>query len=245
MVANDTLTGIAVQYAVPLEDLLAANPGLDPNFLTIGMTLTIPIDGVAASTQPTPTPVPVTLQPPVCYPLGDGGLQCLSVLRNEQPAPIENIVVQVAMPREDGSSDVVLAVPPLNLLPAGGETAVSAVFDSPSGFAPQATLLSAIHVLSETERYLPAALQVQEITIQDDGLQAEVSGALTLPADQPDAATVWVAAFAYDENENIVGLRKWIADDVLPAGGQINFEFQVYSLGPPIARVSLAAEVRP
>ena len=40
VVANDTLTGIAFRYSLSLEDLIAANPGLDPNFLTIGLTLT-------------------------------------------------------------------------------------------------------------------------------------------------------------------------------------------------------------
>jgi LysM repeat protein len=245
IVADDTLTGIAVRYAVPLEDLLAANPGIDPNFLTIGMTLTIPIDGVAAVTQPTPTPVPVSVQMPVCYPLGDGRLQCLSILRNEQSTSIENIIVQAVLPLDDGSTESVTTVPPLNLLPAGGQTAIAVIFNSPSEFAPQVTVLSAIHVLSETERYLPAALQVQEIAIGPNGLQAEVTGVLSLPAGQPDAATVWLAAFAYDENENIVGIRKWVANDALPAGGQVNFSFPVYSLGPPIARVELGVEVRP
>jgi hypothetical protein len=56
---------------------------------------------------------------------------------------------------------------------------------------------------------------------------------------------VWLAAVAYDEKKKIVGIRKWVANDALPAGGQVNFSFPVYSLGPPIARVELGVEVRP
>jgi hypothetical protein len=209
------------------------------------MTLTIPVEGVAAAGQPTPTPVPVSVRPPVCYPLGSGQWQCLSLLRNEQSASIENIIVQAVLPLEDGSTETVTTVPPLNLLPGGEETAVAVIFDSPAEFTPQVTVLSAIHVLSETERYLPAALQEQEIAIGPGGLQAEVAGVLSLPAGQPDAETVWLAAFAYDEHGKIVGFRKWAAEDALPAGGQVNFRFSVYSLGPSIAQVRLGVEARP
>ena len=55
----------------------------------------------------------------------------------------------------------------------------------------------------------------------------------------------WIAAFAYDENENIVGIRKWVANDVLISGEQIEFEFVVYSLGASIQRVELFTEARP
>jgi len=245
IVPDDTLTGIAFRYSVSLEELLAANPGIDPNFLTIGMTLTIPMKGLAVVTQPTPSPVPVTVQPPVCYPLGDGQMQCLSLLINDHPVALENLAVQITLPFADGSSASVVAVPPLNLLPAGEQIVVSARFDTISDLPPQAAVLSAIPIISETQRYLPAELQLQEVSIAPDGLHARVNGTLFLPENQPDAMTIWVAALAYDEDEKIAGIRKWVAGDTLPAGGQVNFRFQVYSLGPPIARVKLLTEVRP
>ena len=56
---GDTLSGIAYQSGVKLKELLSANPGIDPNFLTIGMTITIPSIGEIISTIPNPTPIPV------------------------------------------------------------------------------------------------------------------------------------------------------------------------------------------
>ena len=43
IVKDDTLLGIAFKHGLTLDELLAANPGIDPNFLTIGMTITLPI----------------------------------------------------------------------------------------------------------------------------------------------------------------------------------------------------------
>jgi LysM repeat protein len=40
--AGDTPSAIADAVGVPLEDLLAANPGIDPNALTVGQKLTLP-----------------------------------------------------------------------------------------------------------------------------------------------------------------------------------------------------------
>ena len=48
---GDTLGSIAVRYGVSLEDLMAANNLTDPDVLTVGQTLAVPIGGL----DPTPT----------------------------------------------------------------------------------------------------------------------------------------------------------------------------------------------
>lgn len=57
--AGDTLGSISTAFDVPLEDIMAAN-GLDnPNVLSVGQELTIPIGGLPTPTPtvpPTPTP---------------------------------------------------------------------------------------------------------------------------------------------------------------------------------------------
>ena len=58
-------------------------------------------------------------------------------------------------------------------------------------------------------------------------------------------AAVWVAASAYDAENNIVGIRKWVADDTEILEEQVEFDFLVYSLGPPIASVEVLVEARP
>lgn len=50
VVAGDTMYGIALKHNVSLAALLAANPGVDPNALTIGQTVCVP------GTAPSPCP---------------------------------------------------------------------------------------------------------------------------------------------------------------------------------------------
>jgi hypothetical protein len=253
VVENDTLTGIAFQHSIPLEDLIAANPGIDPNFLTIGMTLTIPMEGVISAALPTPTPASIIIRPPVCYSLLDGDFHCMSAVENDQAYAAENVVVMISLQSPSGNNRVSQsAIMPLNIIPAGQKAAVAATFAPPllidqvaGDSVAHASLLSAIPVLPEDQRYLQTELDVREIAISHDGQEASITGTVKLLPEQPVANAVWVSAFAYDVQNNIVGIRKWVAKDVLTSGEQITFEFVVYSLGFSIERVDILAEARP
>ncbi len=248
VVENDTLTGIAFRHSVTLENLIAANPGLDPNFLTIGLTLTIPIEGVISAALPTPTPVPVSMQKPICYDSADGGLQCFVAVKNDQTFDIENLVVLISLrSSENEKTQSQTAISPLNIIPAGQKAAVSATFAPPfpPDYQVQANLLSVIPIAPDDQRYLQTKLQNGEINIFPQGDRAKVTGSLELIADQPDAKTIWVSATAYDAQNQIVGIRKWIADTILVSGSQISFDLVVYSFGLPIEYVEVLTEARP
>jgi LysM repeat protein len=67
--AGDTISGLALKYDVPEEDIIAANDLQNPNFLQVGMRLIIPIGGLPEATatftpQPTPTDTPIPFEPP-------------------------------------------------------------------------------------------------------------------------------------------------------------------------------------
>ena len=248
VVESDTLTGIAFRHSVDLEDLIAANPGIDPNFLTIGLTLTIPIEGVISAALPTQTPVPISTQPPICYQLADGSLQCLVVVENDQEFAIENVEVLVSLRSADGGITLSQkAISPLNIIPAGQKVAVAASFNPPlpPDFQAQASLLSVIPIAPDDLRYLQTKLQIEKTEISANGRQATINGLIELLADQSDASVVWVSAFAYDAQNKIVGIRKWVADDILEPGNQIGFDFIIYSLGYPIEYVEVLTETRP
>src|SRR3972149_2012243 len=76
--AKEDLWGIALRYGLSLEDLLTANPTVDPRFLSIGANLMIPAPLYTstpdAAHPPLPTPVGLGLVTPVCYPSKEGGL---------------------------------------------------------------------------------------------------------------------------------------------------------------------------
>ena len=132
VVENDTLIGIAFRNSVPLEELIAANPGIDPNFLTIGMTLTIPLEGVVASVLPTSTPIPIDIQAPVCYPLSDGQIQCMAVVKNDQAFAVENVTVLITLESPTIPEPITkVGILPLNIIPPGMKAAASASFEFP------------------------------------------------------------------------------------------------------------------
>ena len=248
VVENDTLIGIAFRNSVPLEELIAANPGIDPNFLTIGLTLTIPLDGVVASVLPTATPISIDIQPPVCYPLFDGSLQCMSVIENDQAFAVENVTVMILLESSMGEDPITqIGILPLNLIPLGQKAAVSASFASPiqPDYIAHANLLSVIPVSPDDQRYVETELQIDEMVIYPDGEYASITGVIVFPPEQPNASAVWVSAFAYDAQNNIVGIRKWVANGELDLSDRVNFNLDVYSLGLPIDHIDVLTEVRP
>lgn len=67
--SGDTISGLAYQYDVPEEDIIAANQLDNPNFLQVGMQLIIPVGGVPEVTAtltpaPTATDTPIPFEPP-------------------------------------------------------------------------------------------------------------------------------------------------------------------------------------
>jgi len=56
---NDTLSSIAVRYDTTVEEIVALNPGINPDALQIGQVLLIP----PARPTPTPSPLPGTVTP--------------------------------------------------------------------------------------------------------------------------------------------------------------------------------------
>jgi len=67
--SGDTISGLAFQYDVPEEDIIAANQLENPNFLQVGMQLIIPVGGVPEMTAtftpaPTATDTPIPFEPP-------------------------------------------------------------------------------------------------------------------------------------------------------------------------------------
>jgi LysM repeat protein len=66
---GDTISGLALKYDVPAQDIVAANSLSTPDFLRVGMELIIPVGGVVAGSAtftpaPTPTDTPIPFEPP-------------------------------------------------------------------------------------------------------------------------------------------------------------------------------------
>jgi len=106
----------------------------------------------------------------------------------------------------------------------------------------QVQLLSAIQ--GGTSRVLPALINNMIAQIAWNGLTAQLSGQVLLPAESAAASRVWVAAIAYDKLGRVVGVKRWEGGALQP-GASITFNFMVASLGPAIDRVDFFVEAKP
>ena len=245
---GDTISSIALKFGVSMDELQAANPEISPNAMSVGQVIHIPSNPENPSGEPTPTPAPFTIQQIECYPTADQGMWCFVLVRNDFPEFMENLSAQVTL--VDASNTLLAsqtALLPLNILPPNTSLPLTVFFppEVPVDAKPQVQVLTAIRLLPNDERYLPATINNTLVQVNADGRSARLNGQVLLPADARAAAQVWVTGTAYDNTGRVVGVRRWESNTGLSPGGSLPFEFRVSSLGGRIERVEFAVEARP
>jgi hypothetical protein len=216
--------------------------------MSIGQVIRIPSNPENPSGEPTPTPVPFTVEQIECYPTADRGMWCFVLVHNDLSDFMENVSAQVTLVDADNSPLASqTALLPLNILPPNSSLPLAVFFppDVPLDARPRVQLLTAIRLLPDDERYLPATTRNTLVQVNADGRSARVNGQVLLPESASNASQVWVAATAYDEDGRVVGVRRWEWEAGLAAGGSLPFEFFVSSIGGTIDRVDFAVEARP
>ena len=245
---GDTISSIALKFGVSMGDLQAANPEISPNAMSVGQVMDIPSSPANPSGEPTPTPAAFTLQQIECYPTADQGMWCFVLVHNDFPDLVENVSAQVTL--LDGNNTVLAsqtALLPLNILPPNTSLPLTVFFppEVSSDAKPQVQVLTAIRLLPNDERYLPATIHNTLVQVDAAGRSARVNGQVLLPADAKPATQVWVTGTVYDNTGRVVGARRWESNAGLAPGGSLPFEFMVSSLGGQIERVEFAVEARP
>ena len=271
---GDTLLGIALHYGLTIDALKAANPNVDPNFLSVGTQLVIPISQASRlpTATPSPTPFPLSVDSPRCYPQRSAGTWCVAQISNGQRDAVDNLQVWFSLADSNGAVLTRTQVTPLlDWIPPGDTLPLLAFFPNGTftstlaGLTARADLLDANPVPAEGGRYLPLRALVGHAQISSDGLQAVVQGrvdyplpptpqapgaaagatsAPALPADQIKANVIWVLVVAYDTHGQVVGARRWEAEKGLKPTGSMEFTETVYSLGPPIDHIKVVLEAR-
>lgn len=247
---GETLLEIALRYGLALDQLLAANPEIDPRFLSVGQELRIPgPDGQPSDTLlPTSTPLPLPLQGVTCYPTAGGSLTCLATLLNDSQQPLEGLTAQLSLLSPEGETIASqLAFAPLNLLPPDMRMPLSATFDEPPAGAAgvKGTLLSAFESSAAAERFLAHDLEGVDLQPNADGSRWDVAGSLVVGGEQEAEGEVRAALVAtgLDAEGHAVGYAKWESED--GSAPPWSFSLAVFSLGPRIEQVQLLAEVSP
>ena len=246
--AGDTISSIALKFGVSMADLQAANPEISPNTMSIGEVIKIPSNPDNPSGEPTPTPAAFTVQQIKCYPTADQGMWCFILIHNDFSDFLENVSAQVTLVDANNitlASQTALLL--LNILPPNSSLPLTVFFspEIPQDAKPHVQILTAIRLLPDDKRYLPATIDNTIVRVNADGLTAQVNGQVFMPSNAKNASQIWVAATAYDETGNVVGTRRWEWDKGLAAGGNLPFEFMLSSIGGKISRVDFAVEARP
>lgn len=244
MVASgETMLGVAIRYGVTLEELQTANPDVDPQFLSVGTGLIIPLGGQIPEAAPTPTAVLMETSDPVCYRSGDGGEWCFMLINNNRQMSVENLSAWIGL--YDAEGEIItsqVAVGPVNILRPGQAMPLIAFFSPPlpTQFVARGDLLTAVEIAADDDRYLDWHLNSLTINVlgEQDNL-ALVTGSVEQPLEGALPSVIWVVAIAYDQHGQVVGVRK------MDSATDLRFEFIVYSLSGAIDRVEIITEIRP
>ncbi|MDR3577694.1 MAG: LysM domain-containing protein [Anaerolineaceae bacterium] len=248
---GDSFLGIALLYKISVAVLQSANPKVNPNSMSVGTVLIIPVKtGPAQPPGPaSPTPAGVTLGKVHCAVNRDGGIWCFVPVYNGQSSNVESVSAIIRIAAKGSAQSLSQpASAPLDLIPGKGTLALEAYFPPSAAAAPDqasAELLTALPVASADPRYLPVKIAAPQFQVNADGLSAQVSGKLTLNASKAKASQVWVAAVAYDHAGEVVGLRRWESAAPLTSGAGLSFAFDVYSIDETVTRVDVLAEAKP
>ncbi len=246
--AKETLLTIAAQYGVTLDALLAINPDVNPNLLSIGQALLIPGPGgePITSLRPTATPIPLTFSAVACTPTATGGLTCLTAVRNPSAVTLEGLSARFDL--LDAAEKVVataVGFSPLNLLPAG-ETMPLAVYfapPAPPAASARASGLTAFQANDLENRYRTLLIEKREEKRGADGISWTVEGNVLLAAEAAGpTARALVLAVAFGAQDEVVGYAVWESPKAIGPGESVAFRITVLSLGSPIERVRLLAE---
>jgi LysM repeat protein len=264
---GETMLGIAIRYGIALEDLQAANPDIDPNMLSVGSQLIIPLGDALQGIVMTPTPIPVTLGAPNCYQTSDDGAWCFVLVENHLPYALENISARVGLiSQEDNHFVEGTAFPPLNRIGSGKKVPLMLFFSPPvpTLFSVKTELLTAVANAEDSTRYVNGEVVIDEVKITSDGQTATARGRVIFPNSTEYPGLVWLVAVAYGDDGSVVGVRKWEA--VFPSVNPeplligtpeimmtvspiailpVSFEMKVFSLGPDIKQVEVLLEAHP
>jgi LysM repeat protein len=245
---DDTLLGIAYRYGVSMDEILAANPGIDPRILSIDQEIIIPLtEGDPLTTLlPTATPIPLQLSDVTCYPNLPHSYWCISTLDNSSEVPLEAVSVTISL--WDSNNELIdtkKVYSPLNLVPVGAKFPMAANFTDFTGEVAYAMVspVSAFPGRTVEERFLPITIMLDDIVASENSYAWEVEGRLLFEDSQGRTITrVVILAVGLDEAGQIVGFRKLKLSDELSPGEDLSFKAEIFSLGPPIQSIEVYAE---
>jgi hypothetical protein len=241
---GETLLDIAYRYSVELNELLVANPGINPRFLSIGQPLLIPGPGgeVIGALAPTTTPHPVQLEPAQCYQVPSGALWCLTIAAHTGGGYIEGLALAISLLGSDFETvRSEIAYSPLNVLSADFPMPIGALFEPP---LPEFTgvdlsVISSVLIEDTGDRYLPIEWSLDGSERAANGLSWMASGTIEIPSLAEVDVRVVLLVSALSSDGGLLGFKTW---DTVTQSNSVPFDIMVFSLGSEIDHISIQAE---
>jgi LysM repeat protein len=240
---GETISSIALRYGLDTGAVLAANPDINPNALTAGSEVIVPLGDSAAQIGTVSEPLSLTVETPVCASTFEGGLHCLTLVRNPLDQPAAEVAVAIKLLNSDGS-EIRSSIAPLLMskIDPGQKIPVVAYFAPPvsNDLIPSAGLISAIPASESGYAFLPTEVVNEQVELK--GQIAEVFGEVDVSGEPGKSVVVRLVAAAYDENGRLVGARRTDASIEIVTGDALDFSMTLFSNGGNIARVAIFAE---
>lgn len=256
---SETMWEIAARYGLTNDQIKSANPSIDPYLLAPGTVIIIPAAGAdaaatlgAPANNPASTPYPLSVSQPTCTPSLTGGLYCFAEITNTQQLMAGNITAEFLLTSpESGETLSQEALVPLTRIATGGSLPLFAYFPPPVMSNPTASV-QLLTAMSVNQNGTPTPIQAAvirvdepEINISANGLAVAVNGQAFLEAAEGVSGIISVAAVAYDAQDNVVGIRRFVSTNTSNPGESVSFSLNVYSIGGKITRVELFGEANP
>ncbi|MCX6055295.1 MAG: LysM domain-containing protein [Chloroflexi bacterium] len=247
---QDTLIVIAFKNGITLDELMAANPDVDPYMLSVGMTLWIPAPKGTGTTQiaSTPTPFPLKMGDPDCTPALSGGLFCVANITNQQTFSLENITVDFLLTDlETGEIMVQTGLLPLNRVQTGVTLPLYAYFPPPVFMNPKVAVQIRTSMSGNQNGTQNSEVVFEEpgVVIGKNGLSAAITVKAVLDASGTQPGKVSIAAVAFDGHGQMIGIRRYESPNVINPGETIALSMEIYSTGEKIDRVEFYGEIIP
>ena len=201
--------------------------------------------GTGTQTASAPTPLPLQVLSTSCTPSLTGGYYRFGEVRNDQGFPLENLTAEFRSTNAINGDVVTMnALLPLTILDADMSIPFFAYFSPPIFDNPQVELQVQTATSANLENPGIFALKVDqpEISLSADAQWAAVSGGVQLQEPGQEISKFWVAAVAYDQNGQVIGIRRYERTEALKFGEELLFSLNVYSVGGKIDRIELFGE---
>lgn len=246
--AGESLLSIANQYDLSVTALQEANGILDPRSLQIGQELVIPRPEEAAvenAATPSPTPVAMTIQNIYFSETSIGGLWVLGEALNTSGAPVEQVRVTIALldaqGKEIGKADGLAA---LDLVDVHERTPFAILFGSLPGRFAQYRAVASRAVPAYVGSYY-RDLQIRNLEGAGERFSAYTVTGTIYNSGPEEAIEAQVVLTAYDALGRVIAMRKITPEyNVVPRGGETNFNAVLAPVGGPVDHVEAVAQGR-